>query len=332
VIGFLNLDSSTPGFFTEAHAQRLQFFADQASIAIEHAQLYEEIRRYSSQLEKRVEERTAELNQAKDRIEAILNSTTDIIILCLPDGVVNQVNPAFEKVLNCGPDQFYGKSLPTLVVPEHVPGIEQALMGVIDTARPQRLEATIRCSRGKTFDADIVLSPIVEADRRITGVVCSLRDMTERKQMENKLRQMLEHEMELSELKSRYVSMAAHDLRNPLAAIQSSISLIHQYSDRLTGEKIEEKYSRIQETIDFMVDMLDDILTLDRVESGNRQFNPAPLDLVTFCQTVATESTQAAGTIVQQSVDLHGGTISFESEEGRGTTFTVVIPRILPEE
>jgi signal transduction histidine kinase/putative methionine-R-sulfoxide reductase with GAF domain len=58
VIGFLNLDSATPGFFTALHAERLQAFADQAAIAIENSQLYDRLRRHAAELEQRVAERT----------------------------------------------------------------------------------------------------------------------------------------------------------------------------------------------------------------------------------------------------------------------------------
>ena len=113
VIGFLNLDSVSTDFFTEMHAQRLQAFADQASIAIEHAQLYDEIHHYAEELEQRVEERTAQLNDAKNRIEAILNSSNDVIILCRTDGTITQVNPAFDNLFTAVQTTPYAVHLPS---------------------------------------------------------------------------------------------------------------------------------------------------------------------------------------------------------------------------
>jgi PAS domain S-box-containing protein len=68
LIGFLNLDSATPNFFSVKHAGRLQAFADQAAVAIENAQLYAQIRHYATGLEQRVAERTAELTAANARL------------------------------------------------------------------------------------------------------------------------------------------------------------------------------------------------------------------------------------------------------------------------
>ncbi len=422
VIGFLSADSDVPNFFTEDHAQRLQAFADQASIAIEHAQLYEEIQRYAAVLEQRVEKRTAQLNHVKERMEAIFNGSSDVMIMCRRDGTIDQVNPAFHTIFKIKADDVHNQSLIMLVVPEHTATMEQSFVAVLETQQPQRLEVIARGAEGTSFDADIVLSPVVGSDDQLFGVICSVRDITVRKKMEVQLRQILTHEMELSELKSRYVSMAAHDLRNPLAIILSAIDIIHHYSDRLTIEQKQSTYDRIRANIKVMVDMLDDILTIGQVESGKLVFEPAPIDTVAFCQNLVAEARQTVRTtqniefssqgncgtiyldakllrhmlgnllsnalkyspeestvtftadcapgqitfriqdhgigipeadrsrlfetfhrasnvrqihgtglglaIVKQSVELHGGTISFESEEGVGTTFIIVLPVI----
>jgi PAS domain S-box-containing protein len=68
VVGFLNLYSATPGFYTEALAERLQAFADQAAIAVENAQLHARIQTHVDELEQRVAERTHELTAANARL------------------------------------------------------------------------------------------------------------------------------------------------------------------------------------------------------------------------------------------------------------------------
>lgn len=71
VIGFITLDNTTPGFFSLAHAERLQAFAQQAGLAIENAQLYASIRQHAEELEQRVDARTRELAQANERLQEL---------------------------------------------------------------------------------------------------------------------------------------------------------------------------------------------------------------------------------------------------------------------
>ena len=296
VIGFINIDSEAPGFFTAIHAERLLAFADQAAVAIQNARLFADLEAERNSLEQRVIERTSQLNRARERIETILNSSSDVMILCRTDSVIDQVNPAFDMLFGYNPDETLNQRITMLAMPERAAILERAFAAVIDTQQPQRLEIIARRKDLTAFDADLVLSPIVENIGDLLGVVCSLRDITQRRRIEAQLRQTLEHEMELGELKSRYVSMAAHDLRNPLAVIQSAIDMMRHYGEKLTDDQIQAKYDSIQSNIKRMVDMLDDILIIGRVESGKLAFNPTQVDIRAFCQDLITQTNQAVGT------------------------------------
>jgi signal transduction histidine kinase len=71
VIGFLQVINTTPESFTQAQAEQLQAFADQAAIAIENARLYDQVQHYADELEQRVAERTHELSAAYERLKAL---------------------------------------------------------------------------------------------------------------------------------------------------------------------------------------------------------------------------------------------------------------------
>lgn len=87
----------------------------------------------------------------------------------------------------------------------------------------------------------------------------------------------------LNDLKTRFVSMASHDLRSPLTAILLSARLLEQYSDKLPPEKKRKHFSIIEERVRYMTQMLDDLLVLSRADVGKLEFNPSPVDLDVFC-------------------------------------------------
>lgn len=98
-VGFLNVDGTRPGQFGPADAQRLEAFASHAATAIENARLYRELRGYAGQLEERVQERTAEVQAQYARLNAILNSTADGIVVTDVGGEILQANPVAQAWL-----------------------------------------------------------------------------------------------------------------------------------------------------------------------------------------------------------------------------------------
>ena len=87
-----------------------------------------------------------------------------------------------------------------------------------------------------------------------------------------------------SQLKSQYLYIAAHEFRNPLTTIRLGSEILKHYSNQLPKEKIQKHIERIQSATNSLTHLLNDILTLGQAESGAIQCNPAPMDVVTFCE------------------------------------------------
>jgi signal transduction histidine kinase len=90
--------------------------------------------------------------------------------------------------------------------------------------------------------------------------------------------------LDISERKSQYVSMASHEFRTPLSVIKFSAGMLRDYGEKLSDEKKQKYLQRIQTATDSMNHLLEEVLTLGRAESGKLKFNPAPVDIVSFCQ------------------------------------------------
>jgi signal transduction histidine kinase len=104
-----------------------------------------------------------------------------------------------------------------------------------------------------------------------------------------KLQTSLEKEKEVSQMRSRFISMASHEFRTPLAIISSSTDILQNYSDRLTSENKQEHLEVIQKTINHTVQLLDDVLMINRAESEKMEFKPEALDIIGFCRRLKTE-------------------------------------------
>ena len=115
------------------------------------------------------------------------------------------------------------------------------------------------------------------------------QDITERKRAEE-VRRTLEKERELNELKLRLFSMISHEFRTPLSTILVSAQLLENSSKEWSEEKKLKNLHRIQSAAKTMNYLLSDILTLTRAETGNLEFNPQPLDLESFCQSLVEET------------------------------------------
>ena len=267
-----------------------------AHVDVTERRLAEEaIRELNADLEVRVMERTTQYAVAKERVEAILNSSSDAIILCRMDGTIIQANRASEMLLGSKVDGEFDRRLSRLAIPDHRANEEEAFQAVLESKQPQRLDITIQRGDGSTYDADMVLSPVLSEEGSLSGVVCVLHDITERKRMQDDLRIALEKERELGELKTCFVSIVSHEFRNPLASILSAADLMTNYGDRMTDERKGQHLDAIQQQVQHLTELMNDILLIGKTENVGFAFSPAPLDLTGFCQSCITQVRQTAG-------------------------------------
>ena len=106
---------------------------------------------------------------------------------------------------------------------------------------------------------------------------------------QRKLRKAYEKEKELNSLKSRFVSMASHEFRTPLSTILSSADLIEAYTQEAQQNKRERHTKRIKSAVSNLTGILNDFLSLSRLEEGKIEAVPVAFDLESFCREVIDE-------------------------------------------
>lgn len=131
-----------------------------------------------------------------------------------------------------------------------------------------------------------------DEDQRLIELISASTElglMVQRKQAEGEVRKALSREKELTELKSRFISMTSHEFRTPLTTILSSAELLEHYTNQWTQEKKLTHLHRIQTAVKHMTKLLNDVLIIGKADAGKLEFNPAPLELENFCRNLVEE-------------------------------------------
>ena len=198
------------------------------------------------------------------------------------------ISPAYEEIwgLSCASLYENPKSFIDSIYPDDLQKFMMVMQnkknGFYIEYRIKRPDGSIRWIHDRAF-------PLKDATGQVYRIVGIAEDITQRKQVETEIQKALAKEKELSELKSRFVSMTSHEFRTPLAVISSSAEILKTFGHRLNEESKREHLECIQTYIGHTTQLLDDILLINKAETENLAFEPASLDLVPFCQVLTKE-------------------------------------------
>lgn len=260
------------------------------------------------ELEIRVAQRTAQLSQANEQLRqeisdrtkaeealrssiatnrALLNAIPDSMFRISSGGTFVNYKATKNNKLPLPDDDILGKSLYQVLPPNVAQPFMQAVEQVLATRNIQIFEYQLLVDNLLDYEARIVVS----AENEVMAIV---RDITERKRAEADIRNALEKEKELNELKSRFVSMTSHEFRTPLTTILSSAELLQDFGSIWDEEKKLKHFLRIQTSVTHMTGLLNDVLLIGKAEAGKLEFKPTPLDLIYFCRELTEEMQLAA--------------------------------------
>ncbi|GAB4233365.1 MAG: hypothetical protein Kow0049_16750 [Stanieria sp.] len=214
---------------------------------------------------------------------ALINAIPDLILRINSDGFFVNYKAAKEKNILMPDSQLRGRHIYE-VFPEEISlqtmnAIEQAL----ETGEAQIMECQL-LNNDEFHHYEVRIVATVGDE-----VMAIVRDITERKQMEEDIRNALEKEKHLNELKSRFVAMTSHEFRTPLTTILSSAELLEYHGHKWSEEKKLSHFQRIQGAVKHMNSLLNDVLLLGKAEAGKLELKPIALDLPKFCQELVEE-------------------------------------------
>jgi len=275
--------------------------------------------------------------EGKEGIDALFLYATEGILVVNAKGEIVRLNPSAEKLFGYEKKELTGKRIEVLI-PQRFAGKHVNHRDHFNQSpRPRSMGAGMELyglkKNGKEFPVEISLSPYTTEEGSFT--IAFIVDITHRKEAEEKMRnysadlekqvknrtlileeailelektkkdlnEALAKEKELNELKTRFVSMASHEFRTPLATIQSSLSLVKKYGEMKEPEKQDKHISKIKSSIGNLTDILSDFLSVSKLEEGKVENVPAELDLKQFITELISEL---------KPITQEGQTISFQ--------------------
>jgi signal transduction histidine kinase len=253
-VGFLNVNGTRPGQFGPADARQLKIFAHHAAAAIENAWLYQELRDYTGRLEGRVRERTAELRAQYARLDAILCSTADGIIVADLGGEILQANPVAHAWLN------------QTLSPEDASRLREAVRDL--AARADGRPGTVLELKG--LDLELKAAPVVGADEEEPTVVVAAHDVSYLKALDR--------------MKTRFVTNVSHELRTPITTIKLYAALMQRISPE--DGKWPKYLDALVREADHQARLVVDILQISRIDAGRLEMNPRPTPLDALVEEV----------------------------------------------
>tara|TARA_B100000809_G_C15140796_1_gene533238 strand:+ start:9112 stop:10749 length:1638 start_codon:yes stop_codon:yes gene_type:complete len=131
--------------------------------------------------------------------------------------------------------------------------------------------------------------PLLGENTIISSALFVYSDITAQKKIERDDKNALKEEQELNELKSRFVSMASHEFRTPLSAIQTSAILIGRQNEPGKELKREKYVAQIKKNVKQLVVILNDFLSLSKLEEGKVIANKELFDFVALSKTLIEE-------------------------------------------
>ncbi|MBC9932331.1 sensor histidine kinase [Chitinophaga qingshengii] len=143
---------------------------------------------------------------------------------------------------------------------------------------------------GSRFPVALTVSAIRDESQHITGYIAIGLDISARRKSEAELRQALDKEKELNVLKSRFVSIASHEFRTPLSTVLSSTYLLEKYTNTEDQPKRLAHIRKISSAVHLLTDILNDFLSLGKIEEGKIVVRPALTDIRNHVEKILAEA------------------------------------------
>jgi PAS domain S-box-containing protein len=256
----------------------------------------------------------ARLRESEGRFSSAFHSSPIITgITRESDGRFVLVNDAALNWLGCSREEVLGRTPVELGIWENPAERDRFWDDVRSSGSTRQRECRLRNRQGKV--STMLASGVAIEINGVGHLLVMMVDISQRKQAEAELQRTLTREMELSRLKSNFVSMVSHEFRTPLGIIQSSAELLRDFYQKMQPVERDEQLESITRNTRRMAGMMEEILIFSRLEAGKLDFSPGPVDLNAFCCRLVDEVLSATNRRCLIELSLNSVPLEAEADE-----------------
>lgn len=246
------------------------------------------------------------LQRERDDALTLMSSIFEVskigIVITDHTGAVIRVNDGFVRQFGWGRENIINKSLVDFVAPEERNRIQAVHDDMIKTGESLSGEMQVLKKSGGLANA-LVTSSTLELSQKRRYQVTTMMDITDRKQMEKSLVVAKEQADAANRAKSAFLANMSHELRTPLNAIIGfSEMMVKQVYGTLGHEKYDEYIGDVHESARHLLDIINEVLDMSKIEAGRLDLKEEQLD---FVELLAASVRIVTGKALRQSVSIH---------------------------
>jgi PAS domain S-box-containing protein len=247
------------------------------------------------------------LKKSEETFRTYIENAPIGIFLTNEKGKFLDANPEGLQLLNYTMDELLNYTIQDIVSKDEQDDVTHFFQSLQDNGNSFQ-ETKLITNKGESVDV-FVNAVKLDDDRYLAFVL----DISDRKKAEENIYKSLEREKELSEMKTRFISMVSHEFRTPLANIYSNAQLLDRFEEKWNKEKKARSLDRILNSVQVLNSMLDDVSLFGKKQSGKLQYNPTPVDFEGYISSLIDE------TLTNFNTKRH---VRFEKDDNVGTIHT----------
>jgi PAS domain S-box-containing protein len=260
VIGVIFVFRSYADLFSSNDKQLLQSFADQAAIAVFNARLYRQV------------------SYEKQRLDALLDSAADGILILNTDHTIERCNIAFEHLYGRPRTDIQNKAHSDIIRWAHRPEgqtLEEAEIGgwPLTSNAYLYVEGDLERPDPPNLPIGITYAPLLTTEGSLRNIIVTVRDITKFRTAE--------------EIKNTFVSIVSHELKTPVALIKGYVSTLRREDAKWDKNVVHDSLAVIEEEADHLASMIEDLLDASRLQAGGMTPNKSDISLPTLAERLA---------------------------------------------